>query len=185
MTKTFEKTAQTADQAALMAAYKVGDRDERPWGCYEVTGVGLNEKGEEFCEKKITVNPGQILSLQSHNLRRELWIVKSGDLTVQVDDSVYILHPEKSAHIPRGAIHCMANLGSEPCVVYEKQEGICREEDIIRYLDAYGRETETSDKPREQYIEDSIALYRSIAAKAAEISKKTVAVSPPASRQAP
>ena len=40
-----------------------------------------------------------------------------------------------------GAVHSMANLGERPCIVKEKQTGICLEDDIIRYLDAYGRST--------------------------------------------
>ena len=46
--------------------YTVGDSDTRPWGSYTVVAVGVNEGGEEFCEKEIVVNPGHILSLQSH-----------------------------------------------------------------------------------------------------------------------
>ena len=47
--------------------YKKGDHDTRPWGTWEVL-----DAGDTFCVKKITVTPGNILSLQSHNHRAEL-----------------------------------------------------------------------------------------------------------------
>lgn len=142
-----------------MAAYKVGDSDERPWGRYEVTGVGKNDAGEEYCEKKIVVNPGQVLSLQSHECRREFWKVEDGVLTVVMDDQRLQLKAGESVRIPLGAIHCMANIGKTPCVVRELQEGICREDDIKRYVDTYGRGTETLTSAK---AEASVALYNQI-----------------------
>lgn len=38
----------------------------------------------------------------------------------------------------------MANIGLGDCQVHERQEGICREEDITRYVDTYGRGTLTN-----------------------------------------
>ena len=142
-----------------LAAYKVGDMDRRPWGTYTVTGVGTNENGEEYCEKSITVNPGQALSLQSHEHRREHWTVESGVLTVICDDRRMELEAGQDVRLPQGAIHCMANIGKEPCVVRELQEGICREDDIKRYVDSYGRATETLNSPK---AEASIALYNAV-----------------------
>lgn len=142
-----------------MQVYHVGDSEKRPWGEYVTTAVGVNN-GEEYCEKDITVLPNQILSLQSHNLRREHWTVTQGRLTVILDDQRLELDVGESVDIPLGGIHCMANLGDTPCVVHEKQEGVCREADIIRYLDAYGRADENI-KTNEK-VERSTALYRGI-----------------------
>jgi mannose-6-phosphate isomerase len=142
-----------------MQAYKPGDSDQRPWGGYVVTGVGANAKGEEYCDKDITVNPGQILSLQSHALRREHWKVLNGTLTVILDDKVVTLQKGQDIVIPQGAIHAMANLSQSPVVVQERQEGICREEDIVRYLDAYGRSSPYTPDPRTQ---GSVAAYESV-----------------------
>ncbi|HEY8190448.1 MAG TPA: phosphomannose isomerase type II C-terminal cupin domain [Micavibrio sp.] len=139
--------------------YKVGDSDQRPWGHYIVTAVGLNDQGEEYCEKDITVKPAQILSLQSHKLRREHWTVKTGVLTVIVDGRRMTLSAGEDVRIPEGGIHCMANLAAEDCVVHEMQEGTCREEDIIRYLDAYRRAPDDHDGAA---AADSVALYRDI-----------------------
>jgi mannose-6-phosphate isomerase-like protein (cupin superfamily) len=153
------KLKQGQKPANEMAEYKAGDRDERPWGEYIVMNAGLNGKGEEFCEKKITVLPGRILSLQSHERRRETWIVEQGVLTIVLDGERMDLHAGEKASIPPRAIHCMANPGKIPCIVRERQEGVCREEDIRRYIDAYGRETEASALPA---VRESIAAYRLI-----------------------
>ncbi len=138
--------------------YKPGDSDIRPWGSYEVTGVGKTPDGADYCDKIIVVNPGQILSLQSHKHRQELWRVTEGVLTVICDGERKTLKQGQSVSIPLGAVHCMANLEDVPCVVSEHQEGICREDDIIRYIDAYGRGVaQGGDK-----VQASIALYEQI-----------------------
>ena len=149
---------------AFTEQYKIGDRDERPWGSYVVTGVGHNQAGGEFCTKDITVKSGGILSLQSHDQRRELWTVKSGELTVVLDEQRLLLKAGESVKIPLGAIHCMANLGTAPCVVSELQEGVCREADIKRYVDANGRKTEPLTTPS---AKASVAHYRAIEAEMA------------------
>lgn len=147
-----------ASSTKSLPAYKVGDIDTRPWGSYTVIAVGLNEDGEEFCEKEIIVNPGQVLSLQSHEHRREYWRVMQGTLTIIVDGKRKTLAKDEDVRIPKGALHCMANLGEEACVVQERQAGLCREEDITRYMDAYGR---VEDKNRPE-IAESLALYKQI-----------------------
>lgn len=148
-------TAKTAD----FAPYKVGDHDTRPWGSYTVTAVSTNNAGEDICEKEIHVLPGQVLSLQSHEERREHWQVISGTLTVILDDQRHELPAGEDIRIPQGAIHCMANLSDTPCTVREIQEGICREDDIKRYIDAYGRGTETATGAIAQ---KSMALYQEL-----------------------
>lgn len=148
-----------AAPASTLAAYKVGDHDTRPWGSYAVIALGTNENGEEFCEKEIVVNPQQILSLQSHDYRREHWVVRQGVLTVVLDGARLEILAGKDVRIPLRGVHCMANLGPEPCIVKEVQTGICREEDIRRYVDAYGRGTE---KAEDEKTVKSIAVYNDI-----------------------
>ena len=74
----------TAENRISSPGYSINDWDERPWGNYVVTGIGLHGQ-EEFCEKRIMVYPGRILSLQSHRHRRETWKVEKGALTVILD----------------------------------------------------------------------------------------------------
>ncbi|MCB1721392.1 MAG: phosphomannose isomerase type II C-terminal cupin domain [Rhodospirillales bacterium] len=143
--------------ACDLEAYKIGDSDTRPWGSYVVTGVGPLKDGSEYCEKTITLMPGKILSLQSHELRTELWRVEEGTLTVVLNRQRLTLNAGDTLNIPLRSVHCMANLTGYPCKVYEKQTGICREEDIIRYVDAYGRKAQTIDDAKA-----SVTLYREI-----------------------
>ncbi len=157
------------NNACGLAAYRVGDSDVRPWGTYAVTGVGILDNGKEYCEKIITVNPGKILSLQSHDHRAERWEVREGTLTVILDGRRITLYAGDTVDIPLYGIHCMANLTEAPCKVYEIQTGLCREEDIVRYLDAYGRETKRFTG---QAITASIALYREVLGEIEEMERR-------------
>ena len=53
----------------------------------------------------------------------------------------------------------MANLGKDSCIVREIQAGVCREDDIARYMDAYGRGTDQAGEPR---ADSSLAIYEQI-----------------------
>jgi mannose-6-phosphate isomerase-like protein (cupin superfamily) len=123
---------------ADMPGYRTGESDIRPWGTWEVLDTGL-ENNEEYCVKKITVKPGGVLSLQSHQHRREEWTVVSGTLEVTRNNDIIVLQAGESIDIPQGAKHRMANRKDEPVIVKEIQRGLCREDDIIRYEDIYGR----------------------------------------------
>ncbi len=107
----------------------------RPWGSYTTL-----ELGETYQVKRINVNPGARLSLQSHNRRAENWVVVEGEALVTVDDRQFTVKKDESAYIPRQARHRMENTGSEPLVLIEVQNGdYLGEDDIIRYEDDYGR----------------------------------------------
>lgn len=147
----------TSNNPADLPAYIVNDQDTRPWGRYIVTAVG-RDGAEEYCEKVIYIKPRQVLSLQSHDLRRETWTVKSGQLTAQVGDKLIKAGPGDAINVPLGAIHCMANLTDADCVVAERQTGVCREDDIRRYVDAYNRSTEAISPDAAQ----AVAVYRGI-----------------------
>jgi mannose-1-phosphate guanylyltransferase/mannose-1-phosphate guanylyltransferase/mannose-6-phosphate isomerase len=107
----------------------------RPWGSYQ--GIDL---GQRFQVKRLTVSPGSRLSLQSHRHRAEHWVVVEGVAEVTCDDEVFQLHPNQSTYIPLGAVHRLANPGTEPLHVIEVQSGdYLGEDDIERYEDVYGR----------------------------------------------
>ncbi|MEM9780145.1 MAG: mannose-1-phosphate guanylyltransferase/mannose-6-phosphate isomerase [Pseudomonadota bacterium] len=110
-------------------------RVHRPWGSYESLA-----RGERFQVKRITVNPGGILSLQSHMHRAEHWVVVSGFAEVTLNEEVHRLAENESIYIPLGAKHRMANPGKVPLVLIEVQSGgYLGEDDIKRYEDAYRR----------------------------------------------
>ncbi|MBN9889818.1 mannose-1-phosphate guanylyltransferase/mannose-6-phosphate isomerase [Salipiger abyssi] len=109
--------------------------DHRPWGWYETLILA-----DRFQVKRIHVNPGASLSLQSHVHRSEHWIVVAGTAKVTVDDEVKLLTENQSVYIPLGAVHRMENPGKVPMVLIEVQTGsYLGEDDIIRYEDKYAR----------------------------------------------
>ncbi|MDX8349941.1 mannose-1-phosphate guanylyltransferase/mannose-6-phosphate isomerase [Cognatiyoonia sp. IB215446] len=111
-------------------------KDHRPWGWFESLVIG-----DRFQVKRIVVNAGAALSLQSHVHRAEHWIVVQGTAKVTVDEEVRLVTENQSIYIPLGAKHRMENPGKLPMVLIEVQTGsYLGEDDIIRYEDIYARE---------------------------------------------
>jgi mannose-1-phosphate guanylyltransferase/mannose-6-phosphate isomerase len=109
----------------------------RPWGSFR--SIDLQER---FQVKRITVNPGQRLSLQMHHHRAEHWIVVQGTAKVTVDDREYVLKENESTYIPIGSTHRLENPGRIRLEVIEVQTGsYLGEDDIVRFEDVYGRDT--------------------------------------------
>lgn len=107
----------------------------RPWGHYEQLALGTR-----FQVKSITVNPGGILSLQSHHHRSEHWIVVEGCAYVTKGDERTLLTENKSVYIEVGERHRLENPGKVPLRLIEVQTGsYFGEDDIVRYDDKYGR----------------------------------------------
>ncbi|MCB9982186.1 MAG: phosphomannose isomerase type II C-terminal cupin domain [Rhodospirillales bacterium] len=156
MTQALFKT----DGLHALVGYAPGDQGFRPWGWYEVLNVGM-EGREEFCEKKIGIRPHQALSLQRHHGRREVWRVEEGELTVIVDGRLHTLHRDDTILIPLASAHCMMNLIDRPLIVYEKQMGLCREDDNDRLYDFNGRETVPVAEDDHKALE-SIELYKKV-----------------------
>jgi mannose-1-phosphate guanylyltransferase/mannose-6-phosphate isomerase len=110
-------------------------RDYRPWGWYESLALG-----SRFHVKRIVVNPGAALSLQSHYHRSEHWIVVGGTAKVTIDKDVKLVSENQSVYIPLGAVHRLENPGKLPLTLIEVQTGsYFGEDDIIRYQDFYAR----------------------------------------------
>lgn len=109
----------------------------RPWGSY----VAI-ESSPYFQIKKITVNPHQSLSLQSHQFRSEHWVVLKGKALITLGEEQHHLNPNESIFVPLGVKHRLQNLQDEPLEIIEVQMGsYLGEDDIKRYDDVYQRET--------------------------------------------
>jgi mannose-1-phosphate guanylyltransferase/mannose-6-phosphate isomerase len=107
----------------------------RPWGFYTVIA-----QGEGFLTKLIHVNPGQKLSVQSHNHRSEHWVVLTGTAKVLLDGQENFLEPGRSIDVPVKAVHSLQNPFDEAIEIIEVQKGsLLAEDDIVRYEDMYGR----------------------------------------------
>lgn len=110
----------------------------RPWGEWATLEEGANYK-----IKKLTVNPGHRLSLQSHSHRSEHWVVVSGTAKVTCNGTEATLHVNQSTYIPAGATHRLENPGKIPLIIIEVQNGeYLGEDDIVRYQDDYHRADE-------------------------------------------
>ena len=107
----------------------------RPWGHYE--GI---DAGDRFQVKRITVKPGEKLSLQMHHHRAEHWVVVSGTARVTCGDKVSLLSENESTYIPIGMNHRLENPGKLPLHIIEVQSGsYLGEDDIVRFEDIYKR----------------------------------------------
>ncbi len=107
----------------------------RPWGTYATL---KEEPGYKV--KRITVKPGQSLSLQYHHQRAEHWVVVHGRGTVQIGDVEHPTRPGEYRYIPIEERHRLTNTGPDELVLIEVQCGdYLGEDDIVRLADSYGR----------------------------------------------
>ena len=107
----------------------------RPWGYYEVLA-----DTDTYKVKEIVVFPHKRLSLQRHQRRSEHWYILNGRAEITLDDRTIVLVPGESVNIPEGALHRIANPGSENVRFIEVQTGdYFGEDDIERCDDDFGR----------------------------------------------
>jgi mannose-1-phosphate guanylyltransferase/mannose-6-phosphate isomerase len=115
----------------------------RPWGHYE--GI---DAGDRFQVKRITVKPGEKLSLQMHHHRAEHWVVVSGTARVTCGEKVSLLSENESTYIPIGMNHRLENPGKLPLHIIEVQSGsYLGEDDIVRFEDIYKRSSTPGQEP--------------------------------------
>jgi mannose-1-phosphate guanylyltransferase/mannose-6-phosphate isomerase len=90
--------------------------------------------------KRMTVKPGQKLSLQLHHHRSEHWVVVSGTAEIELNGETTLLRHGESTFVRSGIRHRLRNPGVIPLEVIEVQLGeYLEEDDIVRYQDDYGR----------------------------------------------
>ncbi|MBK5910914.1 mannose-1-phosphate guanylyltransferase/mannose-6-phosphate isomerase [Rhodothalassium salexigens] len=142
------------DVKALVERLKADGRSEhdlhttvhRPWGSYR--GV---DRGERFQVKRLTVAPGERLSLQMHHHRAEHWVVVSGTARVTRGCETFLLGENQSTYIPMGEVHRLENPGKLPLHLIEVQSGsYLEEDDIVRFEDGYGRHPAGEARPAGQ-----------------------------------
>jgi mannose-1-phosphate guanylyltransferase/mannose-6-phosphate isomerase len=107
----------------------------RPWGAYQCI-----DAGDSFQAKRLTINPGGILSLQKHQHRAEHWVVVSGTAHITRGEETIELRENESTFIPQGMVHRLENKGDQTLLLIEVQSGdYLGEDDIERLEDIYGR----------------------------------------------
>ncbi|MDO6746302.1 mannose-1-phosphate guanylyltransferase/mannose-6-phosphate isomerase [Gilvimarinus sp. 1_MG-2023] len=134
---------QVQDVKTVVQSLKASGRDEyrlhrdvyRPWGKYESI-----DSGDRYQVKRITVKPGEKLSVQMHHHRAEHWIVVSGTAKVTIDKNTTLVTENQSVYIPVGSVHALENPGQISLHLIEVQSGAyLGEDDIVRFEDRYGR----------------------------------------------
>ncbi|UCE20195.1 MAG: glycosyltransferase [Gemmatimonadota bacterium] len=109
--------------------------DHRPWGYYCVLADEPDHK-----VKRITVDPGQRMSLQRHHRRAEHWYIVRGRAVVTKNGEEVLLKSGQAVDLPVGTWHRIMNPGDENLVFIEVQTGDSfGENDIERVEDDYGR----------------------------------------------
>ncbi|MEL8712704.1 mannose-1-phosphate guanylyltransferase/mannose-6-phosphate isomerase, partial [Escherichia coli] len=107
----------------------------RPWGKYDSI-----DSGKRYQVKRITVKPGEGLSLQMHHHCSEHWIVVAGTAKITLNNKSYLVSENESIYIPLGAKHSLENPGKIPLELIEVRTGsYLKEDDVIRLKDRYGR----------------------------------------------
>lgn len=108
---------------------------QRPWGHYIVL-----EQEPDYQLKRLTVYPGQSLSLQYHQYRAEHWTVVRGQGIIQIGDVEFSAFVGDYRFIPAGEKHRLINNSENDLVLIEVQIGnYLGEDDIFRLQDIYGR----------------------------------------------
>ena len=93
------------DLEGQSARFKVDNenRCDRPWGSFFVL-QDLNHTKV----KRLVVNPGHRLSLQSHTKRDEHWVVVKGVATVTLDEDVRDYRYGEHVYVKRGVKHLIS-----------------------------------------------------------------------------
>ncbi len=131
--------SRSQDVKKLVARLKKKQRDEfrihrtvfRPWGSYTIVEQQLG-----YQIKRITVYPGEKLSLQMHQHRHEHWVIVTGTALITNGDQSFLLHTDQSTSVPAGVQHRLENPGLIALEIIEVQNGTyLGEDDIVRFDD--------------------------------------------------
>ena len=108
---------------------------EKPWGYFQVLFETESSK-----VKILSVEPDQMLSMQMHKYRAEIWHVIQGIATVTKGNTVLEIGQGDSVVIDQKERHRLQNFSDEVLEIIEIQTGTYfGEDDIVRFEDIYGR----------------------------------------------
>jgi mannose-6-phosphate isomerase len=124
----------TAPENVIVDRRELVHVDRRPWGWFR-----QYTENETTTVKLIRVEPQQVLSLQRHANRDELWVVLDDGLEVQIGDEVMTAAAGEEYFIPRGTLH-RVGAGTTSGRFLEVCFGEFDEDDIERLDDVYGRD---------------------------------------------
>jgi mannose-1-phosphate guanylyltransferase/mannose-6-phosphate isomerase len=110
--------------------------DVRPWG-----GFSTLASGPGYRVLRLWIEPGAKLSLQTHEHRSEHWIVVRGTARIRIGAATRLVPEHESVFIPARELHRLENASDKDLLeVIEVDVGsYVGEDDLKRYVDAYGR----------------------------------------------
>ena len=112
-----------------------GGSGTRLWGYFDSLDFG-----DSFQVKRLSINPGEKISLQKHHFRAEHWVVVKGSATITSGKKIIKLKRNQSTFIPKNTIHRVENRQNTPLEIIEVQTGnYLGEDDIIRIEYDYDR----------------------------------------------
>ncbi len=106
------------------------DRAYRPWGFSDVL-----IRAERFQVRRVTVAPGQGISLQRHFHRAEHWVVVHGTARVARDGALAWVGENESIFVAAGCLHRLDNPGRIPLTLIEVRSGSYLGEDDVERVD--------------------------------------------------
>lgn len=95
-----------------------GDIFYTTWGCKETLS-----RSEGYQVKKLTIFPGNSLSLHKHEKRSEHWSVVSGTATILLDGKEREYKRNESIFVPMGVFHRISNETAKDLIVIEVSIG--------------------------------------------------------------
>ena len=108
--------------------------DDRPWGYWESLYLG-----SDFKVKHIYAAPDEMLSLQRHQHRTEVWTIVDGSGTITLGEKIIPVSKGETITIEKEAVHRAVG-GPKGLHIIEIQFGdYLGEDDIERLEDKYGR----------------------------------------------
>ncbi len=100
------------------AVFDEGDIYYTTWGCKETLS-----RSEGYLVKKLTIFPGQALTMHKHEKRSEHWSVVNGTATIVLDGKEREYHTSESIFVPMGVFHRISNETTKDLVVIEVSIG--------------------------------------------------------------
>ncbi|MFV1969790.1 MAG: mannose-1-phosphate guanylyltransferase/mannose-6-phosphate isomerase [Acidimicrobiia bacterium] len=111
----------------------------RPWGRFRTI-----DSGPGYRVLHLWLDPGAKTSMKQHQHRSEHWLVVAGVARITTGETCRLVPTKESVYIPPGEIHRLENPGDDTLEVIEVDIGsYVGEDDIKRYMDAYGRTERT------------------------------------------
>jgi mannose-1-phosphate guanylyltransferase len=113
----------------------------KPWGLYKIL-----YQNKDIKIKIIRITPSRRTSLQYHKLRTELFYHLSGNIRFIIEERIILttIFNNEAIKVKKKELHRIENMShSDEAIILEIQKGICRENDIVRIDDDYGREKKT------------------------------------------